>query len=116
VSAPAGFTCPDCGAADFELQLGGRASGVITCRGCGGTFAPQPEADPAARWADTITSSRPDDELSASVTCPKQHRTALAAYVCGAASLRRLAAVTRDGAPRRGVFDHLALDVREVAR
>ena len=30
-----GFTCPECGASRFDLQLGGRASGRIECSSCG---------------------------------------------------------------------------------
>jgi hypothetical protein len=42
-----GLTCPECGGADFELRLGGRRSGEISCRGCGLVFVTGPE--PAAR-------------------------------------------------------------------
>ena len=29
------LTCPQCGGGDFSLQLGGRASGAVSCSGCG---------------------------------------------------------------------------------
>jgi Zn finger protein HypA/HybF involved in hydrogenase expression len=37
------FTCPECGGTAFELRLGGRDSGMVTCQGCGTAFdLPEP--------------------------------------------------------------------------
>lgn len=35
------LACPECGATDFELWLGGRHAGEVSCRGCGLLFVPR---------------------------------------------------------------------------
>ena len=61
-------------------------------------------------YRDVLTYTRPSAQPR-SETCPVAHGSIRAAFVCGTARLRRMAAVGRDGIPSHGVFVGLALQI-----